>query len=263
MSSLIPFQFGDRPIRVITDENGDALFVGKDVCEALSYADSTTAMRSHCRGVQKLHPIPDARGRMQDTRVLTEPDVLRLIVNCSLAAAEAFERWVFEEVLPTIRRTGSYTAPSVLAVSRVDGVIQALKLAPLAMRAARAFGLDKNVAAISANQYVCTVTGHNLLKEFGATHLPAENQETQWFTPTQLSAEAKMSAQKFNAALAAAGLQQRRGKVWELLPAGQAHARLIDTGKRHNSGAMVQQIRWSPAVLDRLLPRSSSQGNLV
>jgi phage anti-repressor protein len=156
-------------------------------------------------------------------------------------------------------RAGAATTP----VALIEGALQALKMAPLAMRAARAFGLDKNVAAISANQYVCTVTGHNLLKEFGATHLPAERQDTQWFTPTQLSAEAKMSPQKFNAALAAAGLQQRRGKVWELLPAGQAHARLIDTGKRHNSGAMVQQIRWSPAVLDRLLPRSSSQGNLV
>lgn len=252
MSSLIPFQFGDRPIRVITDENGEALFVGKDVCEALSYADSTTAMRSHCRGVQKLHPIPDSRGRMQDTRVLAEPDVLRLIVNCSLPAAEAFERWVFEDVLPTIRRTGSYTAPGAAATSRVDGAIQALKLAPLAMKAARAFGLDKNVAAISANQYVCAVTGQNLLKEFGATHLPAERQDTQWFTPTELSPDAQVSARKLNEALASAGLQERRGKVWELTPAGHAYARLFDTGKKHNSGTMVQQIKWSPTVLQQL-----------
>ena len=252
MSGLIPFQFGERPIRVVADESGEALFVGKDVCEVLSYADSTTAMRSHCRGVQKLHPIPDSLGRMRDTRVLAEPDVLRLIVNCSLPAAEAFERWVFEEVLPTIRRTGSYTAPTMLAVSRVDGAMQALKMAPLAMRAARAFGLDKNVAAISANQYVCAVTGHNLLKEFGSTHLPAENQETQWFTPTELSPEAKVSARKLNEALATAGLQQRRGKVWELTPAGHAYARLFDTGKRHNSGVMVQQVKWSAAVLAEL-----------
>lgn len=252
MSSLVPFQFGDRSIRVVTDESGEPHFVGKDVCEALSYADSTTAMRSHCRGVQKLHPVPDARGRMQETRVLAEPDVLRLIVNCSLPAAEAFERWVFEEVLPTIRRTGSYTAPSAALMSRVDGAMQALKLAPLAMKAARAFGLDKNVAAISANQYVCTVTGHNLLKEFGSTHLPAERQDTQWFTPTELSSEARVSARKLNEALSKAGLQERRGTVWELTPAGHAFARLFDTGKKHNSGTLVQQVKWSPAVLQEL-----------
>lgn len=249
MSALMPFQFGDRPIRVVTDESGAPLFVGKDVCEALSYADSTTAMRSHCRGVQKLHPIPDARGRMQDTRVLAEPDVLRLIVNCSLPAAEAFERWVFEDVLPTIRRTGNY---AMKVPSKIDGALQALKMAPLAMRAARAFGLDKNVAAISANQYVCSITGHNLLKEFGSTHLLADNQETQWFTPTQLKDESKVSAQKLNEALFVAGLQDRRGKTWELTPAGHAYARLFDTGKKHNSGVSVQQIKWSPMVLAEL-----------
>lgn len=150
------------------------------------------------------------------------------------------------------RLTAAESASLGRAPIRIDSAVQALKLAPLAMRAARAFGLDKNVAAISANQYVCTVTGHNLLKEFGATHLPAENQETQWFTPTELSPEAKVSARKLNEALASAGLQERRGKVWELTPAGHAYARLFDTGKQHNSGVMVQQVKWSAAVLAEL-----------
>lgn len=143
-------------------------------------------------------------------------------------------------------------APPVMQLPRLDGVMHALKLAPLAMRAARAFGLDKNVAAISANQYVCAVTGHNLLKEFGATHLPAERQDTQWFTPTELSPDAQVSARKLNEALAAAGLQERRGKVWELTPAGHAYARLFDTSKKHNSGTMVTQIKWAPSVLAEL-----------
>ncbi|CAB3784245.1 BRO-N domain-containing protein [Pararobbsia alpina] len=114
MSNIIPFLFKDHgrihEIRAVIIDDEDH-FVGKDVCSALAYADSTTAMRSHCRGVQKLHPIPDAKGRLQDTRVLTEADVLRLIVSSTLPAAEHFERWVFEEVLPAIRKTGSYQAP--------------------------------------------------------------------------------------------------------------------------------------------------------
>jgi len=253
MSGLIPFNFDGRDIRVVTDENGEALFVGKDICSALRYVDESSAMKQHCRGEVKYRPIMDSLGRKQSARVLMEADVLRLIVNCSLPAAEAFERWVFEEVLPSIRRTGSFamTAPAA-ALSHIDSAVQALKLAPLAVRAARAFGLDKNVAAVSANQYVCSVTGHNLLKEFGSTHLPAENQDTQWFTPTELSSEAKVSARKLNEALAAAGLQERRGKVWELKAPGHAYARLFDTGKKHNSGALVQQIKWSPSVLAEL-----------
>lgn len=136
--------------------------------------------------------------------------------------------------------------------TRLDGALHALKLAPLAIKAARAFGLDKNAAAISANQYVCAVTGENLLANFGSTHLPAERQDTQWFTPTELSSEAQVSARKLNEALAVAGLQERRGKTWELTPAGHAYARLFDTSKRHNSGTMVQQIKWAPSVLQEL-----------
>ena len=62
-------------------------------------------------GWQKLHPILDSLGRTQEVRVLTEPDVLRLIVSSTLPAAERFEKWVFEEVLPSIRKTGQYAAP--------------------------------------------------------------------------------------------------------------------------------------------------------
>lgn len=99
------------PIRVVVLD-GEVFFVGKDVAEALGYADPTTAIRSHCKGVQKQHPLPTAGG-VQLTRIINEPDVLRLIVKSSLPAAVRFERWVFEDVLPTVRRTGKYGAPAI------------------------------------------------------------------------------------------------------------------------------------------------------
>lgn len=107
--NLTTYNFNGAPVRTVTLPNGEPGFVGKDVAERLGYEDPTTAIRSHCRGVQILHPIPDSLGRMQQTRILTEPDVLRLIVSSTLPEAEAFERWVFEEVLPSIRKTGAYT----------------------------------------------------------------------------------------------------------------------------------------------------------
>ena len=107
---LIPFHFDGSPVRVVVVA-GEPHFVGKDVAERLGYADPTTAIKSHCRGVQKLHPIQDAIGRTQQARILAEPDVLRLIVGSKLPTAQRFEAWVFEEVLPAIRKTGSYTAP--------------------------------------------------------------------------------------------------------------------------------------------------------
>lgn len=118
MSNITSFNFNGADVRTIVLPNGEPGFVGKDVAERLGYEDPTTAIRSHCRGVQLLHPIPDALGRLQSTRILTEPDVLRLIVSSTLPEAEAFERWVFEDVLPSIRRTGQYVAPKPAAEYR-------------------------------------------------------------------------------------------------------------------------------------------------
>lgn len=129
MSSITPFKFQDSvEVRTVTDDGGEVLFVGKDVCKALGYSNHNDAMNDHCRGVAKRYPILDSLGRTQEARVLTEADVLRLIVNSKLPAAEAFERWVFEEVLPSIRKTGSYTAPSAPPGNKMAQELEALEV---------------------------------------------------------------------------------------------------------------------------------------
>ena len=90
------------------EEDGQVLFCGKDVAKALGYKDTTNAMKRHCRGVAKRHPITDSLGRTQEAVFISEPDLYRLITHSKLPTAEKFERWVFEEVLPAIRRTGGY-----------------------------------------------------------------------------------------------------------------------------------------------------------
>lgn len=110
MSDVIPFNFRGASVRVVTDEHGNPWFAGKDVCDLLGYTNASKAMNDHCRGVTKRYPISDALGRLQEMRVLSEPDTLRLIVNSQMPAAQEFEAWVFEDVLPTIRRTGGYQA---------------------------------------------------------------------------------------------------------------------------------------------------------
>lgn len=133
-----------------------------------------------------------------------------------------------------------------------------MKLTPLAVRAARAFGLDKNAAAISANQYVRKLTGVNLLEEFGRSHLAAENQESMWFTPTELGKRIDVSARQFNQMLAEAGLQVKQGDAWVPTPAAGSHCRLFDTGKRHGSGTPVQQVKWADNVLP-LINRTATE----
>ncbi len=108
--NLTPFDFRGAAVRVITDEHGNPWFVGRDVCDLLGYANPSDAMGRHCKGVVKRYPL-QTPGGMQDLRVLAEGDTLRLIVNSAMPAAQEFESWVFDEVLPTIRKTGSYQRP--------------------------------------------------------------------------------------------------------------------------------------------------------
>lgn len=246
MSGLIPFQFDGREIRVVTDDKGEPLFVGKDICAALGYADATSAIRNHCKGVPIQHPLRTAGGT-QDVRVLTEPDVLRLIVNCTLPAAQAFERLVFEEILPTIRRTGSYVAPGAKAPSALESVKEFKAL----FGVAKLIGLDKNAAAISANQAVTHLTGTNLLSLLGQTHLE-QPEQTQYFTPTELGERINLSGRKVNMLLAEAGFQAKQGDAWEVMDAGREFAKIYDTGKKHGSGVPIQQVKWSASVLSLL-----------
>ena len=104
MNQIIPFTYEGNNVRTLTTEDGTPLFCGKDIATALGYKDTTNALKLHCRGVVKHHPIVDSLGRSQSARFITEPDLYRLVFNSKLPMAEKFEAWVTSEVLPSIRK---------------------------------------------------------------------------------------------------------------------------------------------------------------
>jgi len=247
--NIIPFQSQGFSIRAV-EIDGEAWFVGKDIAEALGYTNPSKAMGDHCRGITKRYPITDRLGREQEVRLINEPDLFRLIVNSKLPSAEKFERWVFEDVLPTIRKTGGYQAEQQPAAKQS---VEAARMFPAFFRIARLIGCDRNAAAISANQYVRKLTNTNLLEGLGHTHLVAENQASLPHTPTELGQQlGGVSARQVNRLLAAAGLQTKAGTHWQPTPAARAFVRLFDTGKRHSNGTPVTQIKWSADVLPLL-----------
>ena len=87
-------------------KNGKVLFCGFDVAKALGYKRPSDAINLHCRATVK-HSTPIS-GKMQDINFITEGDVYRLIVRSRLPEAEKFEQWIFDEILPQIRKTGGY-----------------------------------------------------------------------------------------------------------------------------------------------------------
>lgn len=105
-------EFGE--IRTI-QKNGEVLFCGKDIAAALGYADPKKTIIQHCKenGVA-IYPLIDSMGREQQAKFITEGNVYRLIAHSKLPGAERFERWVFDEVLPSIRKNGAYMTDDVL-----------------------------------------------------------------------------------------------------------------------------------------------------
>ncbi|MCJ7860403.1 MULTISPECIES: ORF6C domain-containing protein [unclassified Blautia] len=99
-------EFGE--IRTI-EIDGKPYFVGTDVAKALGYSNPRKAILDHCKGVTK-RDTPTSSG-IQSMSYINEGDLYRLIMKSKLPSAEKFESWVMDEVLPTIRKTGSYQKP--------------------------------------------------------------------------------------------------------------------------------------------------------
>lgn len=120
-------EFGE--LRIIEDENGNPMFCAKDVAVALGYKDPTNAVKRHCRGVAFQHPIVDSLGREQMARFITEGDMYRLVASSKLEAAVKFESWVFDEIIPSIRKHGMYATPQTVdeMLSDPDTMIKTLQ----------------------------------------------------------------------------------------------------------------------------------------
>lgn len=100
-------EFGN--LRTLTID-GEPWFVGKDIAECLGYSRSTKAVSDHVdeEDIDGI-PIQDSIGRMQNTPIINESGVYSLILSSKLESAKKFKKWVTSEVLPSLRKTGTYT----------------------------------------------------------------------------------------------------------------------------------------------------------
>lgn len=99
--------FGEIRTKIV---DGNPLFVATDVAKALGYGNPNDAVQRHCKGIVKCD-TPTSSG-IQQMSYINEGNVYRLIMRSKLPSAERFEAWVMDEVLPTIRKTGTYNMPT-------------------------------------------------------------------------------------------------------------------------------------------------------
>ena len=248
MSNIIPFSFDNQLVRAISVDDTPMLHA-RDAAIALGYANPAEAYQTHCKHLKQFSyrellelgfAAPNPRGEY----FIPESDIYRLVMRSKTENAERFQDWVMEEVLPSIRQTGSYTAPKAIPAERPT------KIFPEYLRIAKLIGLDKNAAMLSANQATFKKTGENVLALMDITHLETDQR---WFTPTDLGKRIDVSGRQFNLLLLERGLQEMDGAGhWCPTDSAKGLFRFFDTSKRHMDGTIVQQLKWSSDVLDMI-----------
>ena len=101
-------EFGS--IRTVTIEN-EPWFVGKDVAEVLGYQNGSRDINRHVDDEDKLCTKIEYAGQKREVTIINESGLYSLIMSSKLPTAKKFKRWVTSEVLPSIRKTGSYGKP--------------------------------------------------------------------------------------------------------------------------------------------------------
>jgi len=188
-------RFGE--IRTITEDD-KTLFCGSDVAKALGYASPKDAILAHCKGAVKRRTLTN--GGMQEMNFIPEGDIYRLAAKSELPSAEEFERWIFDEVLPSIRKHGAYMTPQKIeeVLLNPDTII---KLATaLKEEQAKSLLLEQRVAEYEPKvQYL-----DQILQSKGI------------MATSQIAADYGMSAYKLNKILFEEHIQRKVNDQWIL-----------------------------------------------
>lgn len=125
MNQIATYSFNQSPIRTLTIES-NPWFALIDCMKALGIKHKSTKIRLNENGVRKTY-LTDNMGREQETSLINEPNLYRLIFRSNKPQAQAFADWVYEEVLPSIRKTGGYGNTPALSsydLSLVGGTVK-------------------------------------------------------------------------------------------------------------------------------------------
>ena len=239
------------------EENGKIYFVASDAAKMLGYAKPNNAISVHCKGALK-RGIPTSGG-VQQMNIIPEGDLYRLIVHSELPSAEKFESWVFDEVLPSIRKTGSYSMPKVTPNPhyRTRMVGTAIRdIGKTAESLEQVFGVRHEMALTSATSLIGEAYGIDMTPIKPLIPAVAEPTTIGTLTPKKIAEELGVKFKtgspdggKVNAKLAELGLQEKRGKEWHLTEKGKQYGEAKPFTQNGHSG---YQIGWGKSVIELL-----------
>lgn len=126
MSDVIAFSFENNKVRTLgTPET--PLFIAADVCAALKHSNPRQALRDNVDPEDQIKVEIETNGGRQTVNAVNESGLYALIFGSGLDTAKRFKRWVTSEVLPAIRKTGRYEAPTTLTTEELYEIRKAVK----------------------------------------------------------------------------------------------------------------------------------------
>jgi prophage antirepressor-like protein len=165
-NNLVPFAFGENLVRALKDENGEPLFVAKDVALALGYEWNGAARLAHVPEEWKVvtSVVTHSRGK-QEMLTLTEQGLYFFLARSDKPKALPFQKWLAGDVLPAIRRTGGYSlagrgggAALPEAVARLRPVLRE-RILGHALRVASIVGVSSQEEVDSIFLRLCEMVG--------------------------------------------------------------------------------------------------------
>ncbi|MCD8832734.1 ORF6C domain-containing protein [Staphylococcus arlettae] len=123
MEELQLFNFESLPVRTLIIDK-EPYFVGKDVAEILGYTRTDNVIRNHVDEEDKLTHQFSASGQNRNMLIINESGLYSLIFASKLESAKKFKRWVTSEVLPSLRKTGSYQSKPLTTSEQIQLIAQ-------------------------------------------------------------------------------------------------------------------------------------------
>lgn len=214
--------------------NNKPYFCGSDIAKALGYANANDAVNRHCRAIVK-HDTPIC-GKIQAINFISEGDVYRLITHSKLSSAEKFESWVFDEVLPSIRKHGMYATDELLG--NPDLLIQVAT----ALKEER----EKNVKLQTEVRVKDQLIGELKPK---ADYVDTILQNKGLVTITQIAKDYGMSGQAMNELLHTLKVQYKQSGQWLLYSKyqgmGYTHSETVDIKHKDGTLDVRMNTKWT------------------
>jgi len=245
MNQIVAFDFESHDVRVVIGQDGEPRFVAADLLSTLNLdRKALERLDEDEKGVSSIH----TPGGQQEMTVVNESGLFNLVLGSRKPEAKRFKRWVTHEVLPSIRKTGSYAVPGSVAALPAPTQDRVTAILMIGEAVAKVPGVKQGIAMAATLPCIQENTG--LSVETMRRALPACNDPLAAVNPTKLGEQIGLSARAVNLRLAGPGFQNRNDRdEWELTDAGQAWGEALPYSRNGHSG---YQILWRPEVADLL-----------